>query len=235
MVSRTKTGIQGLDQILGGGLPSQSVTTLVGQPGTGKTILSLQFLYEGAKKGENGIFLTLEELAQDILEQGECLGWGISELVKDRNLVIKHINPSTVRFPALFESLADKVKKENVKRLVIDSATTLWMFSLKHGTQTDSAKRQQLWQILRDIRELGCTTILTAEARRGEGSEWYTRDTVSEFLCDVLILLDKNILGEIETRTLAVLKARKTGYLGGAHTFEIRENKGIVIELPKSK
>jgi len=245
-VPKTPTGIKGLDSILGGGIPTGDQVLVSGPPGSGKTILGLQFIYEGCMQGEPGLYVTLDSDHDYLLDQARGLGFDLASALKKDHCAVVTLDPSDI-YRAL-DDLEQQVKKMGAKRLVVDSLSILSVYAssyrnlpedliafleeTKHAppiTLGDSVQKQMIYYVLSRLRKLGCTTLLTSELARE--SEWYSRDTISEFSCDGIFLLDQQILGEQNSvRTLAVVKMRRTGYKQGVYEFEIQPVKGITLK-----
>lgn len=96
-VPRLCTGVSGLDEMLGGGLPSRSAALVQGASGTGKSLLALSFLVEGARKGEPGVFFTLEETREQLIEMGAGRGWPLDQLEQQKLLRIAYFSPIAMR------------------------------------------------------------------------------------------------------------------------------------------
>lgn len=120
MVERIKTGIPGLDELIDGGVPKGFNVLIVGQPGAGKTILGLQYLYNGSIVGENGIYVALDSSEDVVRKQADQFGWNLSSLEKEGKLKLLKI-PLDKPKVNLFDMLEEEVKELNAKRLVFDS------------------------------------------------------------------------------------------------------------------
>ncbi len=122
-MKRVKTGILGLDPIVNGGFPKNSSILIAGPCGTGKTILSIQFLSNAALEGEPGVYLSFEETKEKLIEQCWQFGWDITEL--ENKGLIDIYTPRTDDLGEIIGELKERIEKINAKRLVIDSLTTL--------------------------------------------------------------------------------------------------------------
>lgn len=239
MVEKVKTGISGLDELIGGGFPEGSTVLLSGSPGTGKTIFGLQFLYSGAKNNEPGIYLTIEESKDKILEQAKQFGWNIAELEKNRRLIINVMEKTDII--TILDKLEKEIKEINAKRLVIDSLSMLSVFSriysdVDRAIFTESKgplslhgrelSRSEVYLIIKRINSMGLTTILISELP--ENGEYFSRDTISEFACDGVIVLKYTLIGREAGRHLMIQKMRFTKHSEEVHPIEISNN-GIRI------
>ncbi|WP_247005814.1 RAD55 family ATPase [Halorientalis litorea] len=162
MIELTKTGIDGLDEILNGGIVKNSTTLISGNPGAGKSILALQFIYNGVEMfDERGIYLSFEENEQDVREAAESVGfenWG--EYVEDGKIKIfdKQVLLRENDFSASLDLLLDDIQDDDYDRIVIDSLT---MFQLFFEDETE--KRTYLLKFTDILRQNELTTLMTNE------------------------------------------------------------------------
>ena len=233
MIERVKSGIPGLDEILNGGIPRRNIVLLSGGPGTGKSIMGQQFLYNGLLQGEPGILVALEEHPVQIRVNMAQFGWyvkdfeqkglfaivdaftgGIGEAAKRERYVVRSVDD----IGELIDVIRDAIRDLSAKRVVIDSVTTLYM------TKPVIA-RNVVMQLKRVLSGLGCTSILVSQVsvtERGFGGPGV------EHAADGIIRLDLDeIRGELK-RSIIVWKMRGTRHSMRRHPFEIT-NRGIVI------
>ncbi|MCL5100956.1 MAG: hypothetical protein M1122_03325 [Candidatus Marsarchaeota archaeon] len=119
-MDRIKTGIKGFDEIVEGGIPAGFNVLLTGSPGTGKTIFGLQYLYDGALNGENGIYISLDSSEKRLKEQAKQFGWDFDNIKGDGHVFFIEVPVDRVKIN-LFEIIEDAVKQTNSKRLVFDN------------------------------------------------------------------------------------------------------------------
>ncbi len=164
MTSRKATGIDGLDELIEGGLPENSVTLVSGGAGTGKTLFCCQYLWEGIQNGENGLFITMEEDVDDILEDAKEFGWEFSDYQDDGRFDITFMNPFSID-----SGFDDHIRKEiedvDADRVVIDSTSVMGMY-----TDDEGDIRRQLYELIKELKRSGVTTILTAEIPKKDES-----------------------------------------------------------------
>jgi NADH-dependent peroxiredoxin subunit C len=223
------TGIHGLDDILGGGLEEKKVYMVAGESGSGKTVFSLQFIYDGLKKGENAVYVAISEKPKDILEDAKALGWDLDEYVTAKKLIILDMvrfadlgAPMSVR--KMMADLAKHIRQIHAQRLVIDS--------IDYMTLRASESEKDMVTYIRDIvlaaeENLGCTTIMTAPVSAGKTSSNIV-DMAERAVSGVFLIGTDERKSQ---RTLIVRKMRKSGVKLLRHTCHIESGKGFVIDL----
>ena len=205
MVELTKTGIDGLDEILNGGIVRNSTTLVSGNPGAGKTILGLQYIYNGVGLyDEKGIFLSFEENAEDLREAAESIGldnWG--KHVEEGNIKV-YDKQELLRendFSSSLELLLSDLDDERYERLVLDSLT---MFQLFFDSERE--QRTYLLKFTDILSENNLTTLMTNE----QGTVFpETEVGLENFLTDGNIFLLQTPTESGVNRYLWVAKMRK--------------------------
>ncbi len=237
-MERVTTGIEGLDELLEGGFPKGAVILVSGSPGAGKTILALQYLKKGADLGERGLYLTFEETRPFILEQARRFNWDLEQLEQEHKLKIVSLVLSHTSIEKVLAEIDELVKKFQPNRLVLDSLTMLQVYTNVlidsksvemlgvSDKSYDSLTRKAVADIVERMRGFGTTAIITSELQ--EGSQWYSRDTVSEFICDGVIKLSK--IETIGKRTLTIGKMRSTRHDVLPKTINIGEDGILVVK-----
>ena len=212
-LEKAPTGIPGLDQITGGGLPLGRVTLVAGSAGAGKTLLGLNFLVAGARQyGDPGVLMTFEESAAKVALNVRSLGFDLDELQRSGLLAMLafRVDPSEMAaagefdFEPLFIILDDAIRRVGAKRVVLDTIEVLF-----GAFGDDAIVRSELSRLMRWLEDRGVTVVLTGE--RGDGSG-LTRHGIEEYVTDCVIVLDHRVSAEISTRRLRVVK-----YRGSAH------------------
>jgi circadian clock protein KaiC len=208
---RVRTGIEGLDDLLAGGLPRSSSTIVQGATGTGKTLLSLQFLLEGAAGGEKGIFFTLEETPDQLRSIARGLGWDLAALEEQGHLVIKYASPVELSTDRFLHEARLLVCELGARRAVFDSLTTMAL-----GVPSERRYKEMIYAIAKHMRGAEVSLLLTAEIEQLLGSVQLTGHGIS-FIADNLIQMRYvEIEGRLE-RAISVIKAR-----GIQHDSELR-------------
>ncbi len=233
MVERVKTGIPGMDEILNGGIPVRNVVLLSGGPGTGKSIFSYQYLWNGLKQGDPGVFVALEEHPVQVRINMAQFGWdvrqyehegvfaivdaftgGIGEAAKRERYVIR--DPEDIGL--LSDVLREAIRDVGAKRVVIDSVSTLYLAK-------PALARRTVMLLKRILSGLGTTSILVSQVsvtERGFGGPGV------EHAADGIIRLDLDEVDGQLVRSLIVWKMRGTSHSMRRHPFEIT-SKGIIV------
>lgn len=234
---RVPTGIAGLDEILKGGLPQGKSYLVTGQPGAGKTTFAAQFILEGLRRGENGIYISVDEKPAHVVEDAESLGWDLRTPVEQGKLTLLDVSPyfnwvrqgknNTIDTSEVIQDLSKQIRRINAKRLVFDSLVPLVLH------------RERVHDVQEFIRELifsiddnlGCTTIMTSHIWPGAIGQ--AEHSVEEFLVSGIIQmrLAKAAEGRYQ-RALFVRKMRATPVELREYCFNIEHEKGIVVTEP---
>jgi len=225
-VERIKSGIMGLDKYIDGGFPIGHSILICGAPGTGKTIFGTQFLYKGiTEHNQNGLFISVEDQPHKLTSYAACFGWDLKKLKKSGKLDFLKI-PVDRNGYNIIDAINEKVKKIKAQRIVVDSLSSLSicaeMFSLPLKNQPDPTgiisktkilsvagftpfeNVQQFTQLLINrISDIGATTLFLTDSK--PGSDYLTRDTVSEYICDGLIKLQLHDTSKNVNRTISFL------------------------------
>ncbi len=248
-MDRVPFGIEGLDNLIQGGIPARNSVLVCGCPGTGKTILALQYLYHGAKLGEKGLYVTIEENPENLKDQARMFGWDFDKLEQEGLIRFVKIPIDTVN-TEIFKMIGEAFyEMADVKRMIIDSLSILSinasMYSLpiKSNIQgqekfiedgmvptpltLNDETKQFIYIFVSKVSELGATTVFIGDSP--EKGDFITRDTVSEFVCDGVIVLDVREFGKTIVRTLMVKKMRSTRATLGYHTLDFKDD-GIIIK-----
>jgi circadian clock protein KaiC len=230
---KASTGIQGLDEITGGGLPRGRPTLVSGGAGSGKTLFGLEFLVRGAKEyGEPGVFISFEETIPDLTKNVASLGFNLHKLVADKKLFVDHVFIARSEFgetgeydlDGLFARIADAVQKVGARRVVLDTIEALF-----GDLPNPNIVRAEIRRLFDWLKHEDLTTIITAE-RDQPGR--VTRHGIEEFVSDCVILMDHRIREEISTRRLRIVKYRGSSHGTNEYPFLIDEQ-GISV-LPIS-
>ncbi len=229
-VEKIRTMIEGFDDISHGGLPSGRTTLVSGTSGTGKTLLSLQFLYNGISCfGESGVFVTFEESPSDIIKNAHIFGWDLQRLIEEGKLFILDASPDpegqdivgNFDLSALIERLQYAIRKYKAKRVSIDSITAVFQ-----QYEAIGVVRREIFRLVARLKLLDVTTIITTERSQEYGP--VASFGVEEFVSDNVVIVRNVLEGERRRRTIEILKLRGTTHMKGEYPFTIT-NDGVNI------
>lgn len=218
-VERVKVGVGGVDRILEGGIPKNNLVMIAGNCGTGKTTFALQYLIEGVKKGESGVFVSLEESPERLRRNAKLFGWDLEKMEKENKLIV--IKPELYKYNNLLTTIEDNVDKINTKRLVIDSLSILGSYF-----RDVFELRRNLLELNDILKKMGCTTFAVSEIE--ENSNKLSRFGVEEFSVDGIIVLHYIKKQNTFFRGISIRKMVNTSHSKKIHPMEIG-NKGIEV------
>lgn len=227
-LAKAPTGIQGLDEVTGGGFPRGRPTLVTGGAGCGKTLLGVEFLVHGALNyGEPGVLLAFEESGEELAANVASLGFDLPQMQADGLLVVDafRVDPAEIvetgpyDLDGLFIRLAYAVDSIGAKRVVLDTIEVLF------GALKDEATvRAEMGRLFRWLKERGLTAVVTGE----KGGSYLTRHGIEEYVSDCVITLDHRVTEQISTRRLRVVKYR--GSLHGTNEFPfLITDRGLVV------
>jgi len=219
MPLRVPTGLPKLDSLLEGGFLKNSMVLITGGTGTGKTIMCLQFIWEGLQKGEPCVFLSLEEDPDDIKADARQFGWDLEKYEGKGLFRIMFHDPFETDVSSV---LVNQIEYIKAKRLVVDSMSMLGLYMKDQATV-----RKQLGKLMKSVRNAECTTLVTSEIV--EESKALSRFGVEEFVVDGVIVLNYLGIGQEANRSLQIRKMRRTNHGKDIYPFKMT-SKGIVLE-----
>ena len=215
LADRVTTGVAGLDALLLGGLPRASTTVIEGGTGTGKTLVSLQFLLEGARRGEPGILFTLEETPAQIRALAKTFGWDLAPLEAQGRLVISYTSPVELVTDRFLDEALRQIGKVGARRVVFDSLTGMSL-----GVASQRRFRELVYALTKHVRVAGVTALMTMEVAELLGTAQLTGHGVSSIADNVIVLRYVEVDGRLE-RAVFILKARGIGHLTELRRFRI--------------
>ena len=228
---KAPTGIQGLDEITGGGFPRGRPTLICGSAGAGKTLLAMEFLVCGAiEYDEPGVFMAFEETASELAQNVRSLGFDLDELARQKKLVVDYVRierseideTGDYDLEGLFIRLGAAIDSIGAKRVVLDTIENLFA-----GLQNQGILRAELRRLFRWLKDKGVSAVITAE--RGEGA--LTRHGLEEYVSDCVILLDHRVVDQVSTRRLRIVKYRGTAHGTNEYPFLIDEGGFSVLPV----
>ena len=230
-IPKVPTGIAGLDEVLNGGLPAGRMTLLNGGTGSGKSLMGLQCLLQGASAGEPGILVLFEERAAAVRQNAWSLGWDLASLERKNRLHLldARLNPEAVisgdfSIKGLLAILDRQAKALRARRIMIDAAD-----ALLYLYDNPMRERQELHLLHEWLLDRGLTTIMTVKTLpQGEAPSRYV---FLDFMADCVIHVDQRVTVQVTTRRLRVIKYRGSGYGRNEYPFLIGENGINVIPI----
>lgn len=223
-IERVTTGIPGLDKLLEGGFIRGDTVLVTGATGTGKTIFCAQYIWEGLKNGEKCLFVTLEESAEDILNDIARFGWNFRHYIESGQL--KMISKDPLRLTNEIGQIVEMIKRNRLHRVVIDSTSVMGLY-FKNPFEL----RKQMFQIFKDLKETGATIVATAETP--EGGKGLSRFGVEEYVVDGVVVMHYLEYAASGTpRSLIVRKMRRTAHKTDIFPMKITD-KGIEVMAAK--
>jgi circadian clock protein KaiC len=230
LLPKCPTGIQGLDEITGGGLPRGRPTLVCGGAGCGKTLLAAEFLVRGAAQfDEPGVLMAFEETEKELTANVASLGFDLAGLVQRKKIVIDHVHiersdtqeSGEYDLEGLFVRLGHAIDSIGAKRVVLDTLEVLFA-----SLPNEAILRSELRRLFRWLKDKGVTAVITAE----RGRESLTRHGLEEYVSDCVIVLDHLVNDQIATRHLRVVKYR--GALHGTNEFPFLIGEDGISVLP---
>jgi len=221
---RVKVGILGLDDMLGGGLIPGSICSIIGTYGTGKTTFSLEFVWEGLKKKENIIYISLEEREDRIITYMKMKGWDVEPFLNKSLYVIKldptDFNLANNRIKNELPKLIEQVK---ASRVVIDPISLF-----EDLFTTDFDRRQEMFRFIEGLRDKKCTIMMTSETDRD--NVFSSRHGLIEYLSDTVILLRYVRPSDLTDVHLAleVVKMRMSAHSREIKPYELMQDQVLV-------
>ena len=229
-IAKCPTGIKGFDQITEGGLPKNKITLIFGGPGSGKTLLGLDFIVKGAiNYNEPGIFMSFEETEEELYNDVASLNLDLRGLVSQKKILLQYIflerneiQESDFNLEGIFIRLEHASDSIGAKRVVLDSIESLFA-----GITDAGILRLEIKRLFRWLKEKQVTTILTGEP----GQASYTRQGLKEYLSDCLIFLDNRVSDQIAIRRIRIIKFRGSNHGTNEYPFVIDKNGLSVIPI----
>ena len=218
------TGIDGLDEMLGGGVPRGHIITVMGSFGTGKTTFGMQFLMQGLINGEKGIFISLEEDPDSITANAAAFGWDLKPYLKEKRLAIIKLEPADARATVsrIKSELPEFIRKFEATRVVVDSVSLLNMLFADDGE-----RRARLFGLCQQLKTTGATCVFTAEVK--DDNPRSSRDGLVEYVSDGVIGLRFNERenGDVQL-VIQVIKMRRLPHPRSIKPYSITDQ-GIEV------
>ena len=225
-MERVITGIPNLDEMLDGGFVPQSAILLRGAPGTGKTTFGLQFLLEGVRRGEAGLFISFEEFPQSLYRDAASVGWDLAEVEESGGLRMIFTSPKVLQqsLATPDSNIVRMIHQFDIRRVVVDSLT--------HFTQMIADNRElrrTYHQIISAFRREGVTALYLGEEMRSDYTN-QERGRLS-FVVDTLVMLRYLEFDSAIQRAIVILKMRSSAHDTAIHGYSIGPD-GIIVGKP---
>jgi circadian clock protein KaiC len=231
VLPKSPTGIQGLDEITGGGLPKGRPTLICGNAGCGKTLLAMEFLVRGAMTyDEPGVFIAFEETEKELTANVKSLGFDLEKLMKEKKIFIDHVHVERSEIEetgeydleGLFVRIGYAIDTIGAKRVVLDTVESLFA-----GLPNHAILRSEIRRLFRWLKEKKVTAIITGE----RGDNTLTREGLEEYVSDCVIVLDHRVSDQTSTRRIRIVKYRGTVHGTNEYPFLIDENGFSVLPI----
>ncbi len=233
MRPRVPTGIEGLDNLLSGGLQQNKVFLVSGEAGTGKTIFCMQYVLAGANRGENAVYVSIDEKPSHLMEDAQSLGWDLKKYVDEKRITLLDVTPyfadvragkeKAIDVRTVVTDLTKQIQRIKAQRLVIDPIAPL-IFGEGSTVQVREYIRSLIFSIADNLE---CTTLVTSGIPSGTSK--LSQYEVEEFVVSGIIVLSVSSLQARRVRTLYIRKMRGTPTDLNDHVFEILPERGIVV------
>lgn len=207
-VKRVKTGIHNFDKLIGGGIPEKTMLLVEGAPGSGKSNLGLEFLYRGALKGQNGLYISFQDSENEILRT-TTFDWEFKKQVEKGTINIAKFDP--YRYEKIADMLRGTVKENNAQRIVLDPITDLDLYIDNRKDQ-----RKNLLEIKEELRDMNCTSLLLAEEE--ESTE------LEEEIVDGIVQMEIERNKDHMKRNIFVKKLAGSDFNHSVHQYEFKSD-----------
>ena len=230
-LQKCPTGIKGFDEITEGGLPRNRITLISGGPGSGKTLLGIDFLVNGVMNfKERGVFMSFEETEDELYQDVASLNLDLSGLVLNKDIRFEHVllerhdihEKGEFNLEGLFIRLELAIDSISAKRVVLDSIESLFA-----GITDAGILRLEIKRLFRWLKQKQVTAVITGE----QGQDSFTRHGLEEFISDCIILLDNRVRQQVSTRRIRVIKYRGSNHGTNEYPFVIDKNGLSVIPI----
>ncbi|MFB6265673.1 MAG: RAD55 family ATPase [Candidatus Nanohaloarchaea archaeon] len=213
---RVETGIDGLDELLEGGIPRSNTVLLAGPAGSGKTTFGLEFLYRGAKEhDQTGLYVSFEETKDELLNNLP-FDWDMEDLIEQGKLDFVKYDP--YQYEDVIDLIRTNIKQGDVERVVVDSVTAISLY-----VENVKDVRKLILDMNEELKKQGATTIYTGEIKAGEPEE-ISRFGVEAFIADGVITLMLGEQGAELTNQVLIRKMRGTDHDKQVHPFDFKED-----------
>ncbi len=221
---RITTGIPGLDELMGGGIPAGDAVLVAGPSGTGKSVLTAQFVAAGARRGEPGIIVVFEEHPLEYLRRAALLGIDLEAMARDGAVEVIYLRPLDLSPDETLHEIRAAVARIGARRVAIDSVSG---FELALAPTFREDFRESLYRLVGALTGRGVTVLMTMEIVQNYSELRFSPYVISFLADDILLLRYVEIAGELQ-KSLAVVKMRNSGHSQELLRYDITDH-GIVV------
>ena len=215
--TRLSTGVPGLDEMMGGGIPAGDVVLITGPAGTGKTTFSTQFVAQGLSEGESCVVAVFEEYPEAYLARAKNLEVDFDEMVKEGRLAITYLRPLDLSVDEMLNAIRGEVEAVGATRVVIDSLSG---FEVALAPTYREDFRESLYRLVGALTAIGVTVVMTAEVIDVFPDFRFTTERVSFITDDIIVQRYVEIDGHLQ-KVLAVVKMRGSKHATDFRTYEL--------------
>jgi circadian clock protein KaiC len=221
---RIVTGVPGLDALVGGGLPTGDAVLVSGASGTGKSVLTAQFIAAGVRQGEPGVIAVFEEHPQEYLRRAQRLGLDLEEMVRQGRLAVIYIRPLDLSPDETLLAIRAAVARIGARRVAIDSVSG---FELALAPDFRQDFRESLYRLVGALTGTGITVLMTMEIVQTRGELRFSPYLISFLADDIILLHHAEIAGQLR-KSLAVIKMRNGDHSKELWLYDITEQ-GLIV------
>ncbi|MEO8945303.1 MAG: ATPase domain-containing protein [Gemmatimonadaceae bacterium] len=227
--ARLKTGIPGLDEMMGGGIPAGDAVLLTGPAGSGKTTFATQFVAEGIRAEEKVVVVVFEEYPEEYLSRARVLDMDLEEQVRLGNLGVIYLRPLDLSVDETLADISSAVKRLGATRVVIDSLSG---FQVALAPTFREDFQESLYRLVGALTATGITVMMTAEIVENSNHMQFTGDRVSFITDDIIMQRYVEIEGDLK-KVLAVVKMRGSAHSAALRSYEITATGAVMNEFLK--
>ncbi|MGI8507809.1 MAG: RAD55 family ATPase, partial [Gemmatimonadaceae bacterium] len=227
--TRLATGIPGLDEMMGGGIPAGDAVLISGPAGCGKTTFATQFVAEGLRRGERAVVVVFEEYPEEYLASARALNLDLQDEVRAGNLKIIYLRPLDLSVDETLAEISEGVRELDAKRVVIDSLSG---FEVALAPTFREDFQESLYRLVGALTATGITMVMTTEVVEHTNNLQFTRDRVSFITDDIIMQRYVEIDGELR-KVLAVVKMRGSSHSSALRAYEITPTGAVMNEFLK--
>lgn len=220
---RVSSGISGLDEMLNGGIPQGHIVVVMGDPGTGKTTLALQYIHDGLDKGESCIYISIEEEKESLLFTAASYGWELQKYIDNKKLEFLKLDLTDIKTLArrIRVELPELIESSGASRLAIDSIS---LFNIMFDNSIES--RIRLVDLNKTVKKSGVTALYTSEISMK--NSFHSKDGIIEYSADGILFLQQSEIASDIRLVIRIIKMRRTMHDRLYRPYDITGN-GVIV------